>query len=184
MKRNRKFICLTLSTLMSLSLLSGCGSGNAGGESQAAGPGGEDGVFTIAYAPNESTAESADAREGLAEDLSGFLGCEVEEIQASDYNAIIEALRTGSADMAYMGSQALALGVERTDLEPIVMKAEEGDADKAIYHSVLVVSSQNEEIQSIEDIKGKTMAASTIVGMVGGGGVGLTLFSYIKSFQI
>lgn len=158
MKRNRKFICLTLSTLMSLSLLSGCGSGNAGGESQAAGPGGEDGVFTIAYAPNESTAESADAREGLAEDLSGFLGCEVEEIQASDYNAIIEALRTGSADMAYMGSQALALGVERTDLEPIVMKAEEGDADKAIYHSVLVVSSQNEEIQSIEDIKGKTMA--------------------------
>ena len=25
--------------------------------------------------------------------------------------------------------------------------------------------------------------ASTIVGMVGGGGVGLTLFSYIKSFQ-
>jgi len=119
---------------------------------------GEDGVFTIAYAPNESTAESADARNGLAEDLSAVLGCEVEEIQASDYNAIIEALRTGSADMAYMGSQALALGVERTDLEPIVMKAEDGDPEKAIYHSVLIASSSNNEINSIEDIKGKTMA--------------------------
>jgi len=115
-------------------------------------------VFTIAYAPNESTAESADARNGLAEDLSAVLGCEVEEIQASDYNAIIEALRTGSADMAYMGSQALALGVERTDLEPIVMKAEDGDPEKAIYHSVLIASSSNNEINSIEDIKGKTMA--------------------------
>ena len=87
-----------------------------------------------------------------------MLGCEVEEIQASDYNAIIEALRTGSADMAYMGSQALALGVERTDLEPIVMKAEDGDPEKAIYHSVLIASSSNNEINSIEDIKGKTMA--------------------------
>ena len=120
--------------------------------------GGEDGVFTIAYAPNESTTESADARKGLAEDLSKELGCDVEEIQASDYNAIIEALRTGKADMAYMGSQAQALGVERTDLEPIVMKAEEGDPEKAIYHSVLITGSGNDEINSIEDIKGKTMA--------------------------
>ncbi len=159
--KNRKWICLGLTAVLSLSLLAGCGSGD--NESTAAGstqsnPGGEDGVFTIAYAPNESTAESADARNGLAEDLGAFLGCEVEEIQASDYNAIIEALRTGSADMAYMGSQALALGVERTDLEPIVMKAEEGDPEKAIYHSVLITSSSNTEINSIADIKGKTMA--------------------------
>ena len=169
MKRNRKMLALTLSALMTAGLLAGCSaassSAEAGGTASAAGtavetgnPGGEDGVFTIAYAPNESTAESADARNGLAEDLSERLGCEVEEIQASDYNAIIEALRTGSADMAYMGSQALALGVERTDLEPIVMKAEDGDPDKAIYHSVFITNSANDDINSIEDIKGRTMA--------------------------
>ena len=138
-------------------LLTAC-SGASEVSAETAGPGGEDGVFTIAYAPNESTEQSTDARNGLAEELSEALGCEVEEIQASDYNAIIEALRTGSADMAYMGSQALALGVERTDLEPIVMKAEDGDPAKAIYHSVLIVNSANNEINSIEDIKGKTMA--------------------------
>ena len=154
---------MTLSAVMAVSLLSGCGA-SGGTEtpdatgSQSSNPGGEDGVFTIAYAPNESTAESADARNGLAKDLGEFLGCEVEEIQASDYNAIIEALRTGSADMAYMGSQALALGVERTDLEPIVMKAEDGDPDKAIYHSVFITSSANDDINSITDIKGRTMA--------------------------
>ena len=171
MKRKHTAIILALAlSLMALS--SGCSSTETASASntsetssaaaeqteETASPGGEDGVFTIAYAPNESTTESADARNGLAEDLGEFLGCEVEEIQASDYNAIIEALRTGQADMAYMGSQALALGVERTNLEPIVMKAEDGDPDKAIYHSVFITNSANDDINSIEDIKGKTMA--------------------------
>ena len=169
MKRNRQLLALTLSALMTAGLLAGCSAASstaeAGGTVSAAGtaaetgnPGGEDGVFTIAYAPNESNTEAADARNGLAEDLGAVLGCEVEEIQASDYNAIIEALRTGSADMAYMGSQALALGVERTDLEPIVMKAEDGDPEKAIYHSVFITNAANTDINSIEDIKGRTMA--------------------------
>lgn len=161
-----KLLALTVASLMTASL-AGCGAAASSGSAtsaeataatQESAPGGEDGVFTIAYAPNESNTEAADARNGLADDLSAVLGCEVEEIQASDYNAIIEALRTGKADMAYMGSQALALGVERTDLEPIVMKAEDGDPEKAIYHSVLITSSANEDINSIEDIKGKTMA--------------------------
>lgn len=154
MRKTHRIISLALCAVTALTLASGCG-GKKGDPSS---PGGEDGVFTIAYAPNESTTESADARNGMAEDLKEVLGCEVEEIQASDYNAIIEALRTGKADMAYMGSQALALGVERTELEPIVMKAEEGDKDKAIYHSVLITQSSNDEINSIEDIRGKTMA--------------------------
>lgn len=154
-KKMKRMIALGLVITTTGIMSVGCGSEEQNVSNSA---GGEDGVFTIAYAPNESTTESADARKGLAEDLSEELGCDVEEIQASDYNAIIEALRTGKADMAYMGSQALALGVERTDLEPIVMKAEEGDPEKAIYHSVLITGSGNDEINSIEDIKGKTMA--------------------------
>lgn len=156
LRYKKQIIGSGLTVLLAASMLTGCGSEKK--KADANSPGGEDGVFTIAYAPNESTTESADARNGLAKDLSEALGCEVEEIQASDYNAIIEALRTGKADMAYMGSQAMALGVERTDLEPIVMKAEDGDPEKAIYHSVLITSSSNNEINSIEDIKGKTMA--------------------------
>lgn len=130
----------------------------AGSQEASGNAGGEDGVFTIAYAPNESTAESADARKGLSKDLSAALGCDVEEINATDYNAIIEALRTGKAEMGYMGSQALALGVERTNLEPIVMKAPDGDREQAVYHSVLITQSSNSEINSIQDIKGKSMA--------------------------
>ena len=60
--------------------------------------------------------------------------------------------------MAYMGGLNLALGVERAGIEPIVMKADDGDPEKAVYHSLLITSSENEDIYSIEDIQGKTMA--------------------------
>ena len=151
----RRFFAAALAAVLSISAFTGCSDKSADHTNSA---GGEDGVFTIAYAPNESTDQSTSARNGLANDLKELLGCEVEEIQASDYNAIIEALRTGKADMAYMGALAIALGVERAGVEPIAMKAEDGDPDKAVYRSVLVVSSANTEIQSIEDIKGCTMA--------------------------
>ncbi len=170
MKKNIRICALAMTLLLGTAVFAtGCSSSNGSSSSQTsatsssqqsetASAGGEDGVFTIAYAPNESTEQSTDARMGLANDLSEVLGCEVEEIQASDYNAIIEALRTGKADMAYMGPLAIALGVERAGIEPIAMKAEDGDPEKAIYHSVLVTNSANSDINSIEDIKGKTIA--------------------------
>jgi phosphonate transport system substrate-binding protein len=131
----------------------GCGDKKAAAD----GIGGEDGVFTIAYAPNESTTSSADARKGLAKDLEKFLGVKVAEIQATDYNAIVEALRTGKAEMAYMGSQAMALGRTRTKLEPIAMKAAQGRKELAVYHSDLIVKAGS-PIKDIKGIKGKSMA--------------------------
>ncbi|MBR2073675.1 MAG: PhnD/SsuA/transferrin family substrate-binding protein, partial [Fibrobacter sp.] len=114
--------------------------------------------FTIAYAPNESTEQSTDARNGLAKDLGAFLGVEVKEIQATDYNAITEALRTGKADMAYLGALSVALAMERAGAEPIVMKAPKGDKTLATYRSVFIAKSDNERINTLRDAKGKKIA--------------------------
>lgn len=38
------------------------------------------------------------------------------------------------------------------------MKAENGDKEQAVYHSVFITNSENNDINSIQDIKGKTMA--------------------------
>ena len=157
--RTKKILALALASALSLSLLAGCGSdGTSADASGSAVASGAKKTFTIAYAPNESTEQSTDARNGLAADLGAELGMEVKEIQATDYNAIIEALRTGNADMAYLGPLSVALAVERADATPIVMKAPEGDKSQAIYHSVLITRADNADINSITDIKGKTMA--------------------------
>lgn len=142
--------CVLLSAMVAFgSFAAGCG-----GNSQEA----EKKTFTIAYAPNESTTDSTDARSTLAKDLGKVINMEVKEIQASDYNAIIEALRTGKADMAYMGALAVAMGAERAGVTPIVMKAPNGDKVQAVYHSVFVTQKDNSEINSIKDFKGKTIA--------------------------
>lgn len=142
--------CVLLSAMVAFgSFAAGCG-----GNSQEA----EKKTFTIAYAPNESTTDSTDARSTLAKDLGKVINMEVKEIQASDYTAIIEALRTGKADMAYMGALAVAMGAERAGVTPIVMKAPNGDKAQAVYHSVFVTQKNNSEINSIKDFKGKTIA--------------------------
>ena len=146
MKKSKKIVAVIMACVLSAGVLAGCGSKE------------EDKKLVIAYAPNESTDESADAREGLAADLSAELGVEVEEIQASDYNAIVEALRTGQADMAYIGALAIALASERAEAVPIAMKAPNGDKEQAVYRSLLITSSTNADINSIADIKGKTIA--------------------------
>lgn len=142
--------CVLLSAMVAFgSFAAGCG-----GNSQEA----EKKTFTIAYAPNESTTDSTDARSTLAKDLGKVINMDVKEIQASDYTAIIEALRTGKADMAYMGALAVAMGAERAGVTPIVMKAPNGDKAQAVYHSVFVTQKNNSEINSIKDFKGKTIA--------------------------
>lgn len=142
--------CVLLSAMVAFgSFAAGCG-----GNSQEA----EKKTFTIAYAPNESTTDSTDARSTLAKDLGKVINMDVKEIQASDYTAIIEALRTGKADMAYMGALAVAMGAERAGVTPIVMKAPNGDKAQAVYHSVFVTKKNNSEINSIKDFKGKTIA--------------------------
>lgn len=146
----KSIACVLLSAMVAFgSFAAGCG-----GNSQQT----EKKTFTIAYAPNESTTDSTDARSTLAKDLGKVINMEVKEIQASDYTAIIEALRTGKADMAYMGALAVAMGAERAGVTPIVMKAPNGDKAQAVYHSVFVTQKDNNEINSIKDFKGKTIA--------------------------
>lgn len=146
----KSIACVLLSAMVAFgSFAAGCG-----GNSQQAGKK----TFTIAYAPNESTTDSTDARSTLAKDLGKVINMDVKEIQASDYTAIIEALRTGKADMAYMGALAVAMGAERAGVTPIVMKAPNGDKAQAVYHSVFITQKNNSEINSIKDFKGKTIA--------------------------
>lgn len=146
----KSIACVLLSAMVAFgSFAAGCG-----GNSQEA----EKKTFTIAYAPNESTTDSTDARSTLAKDIGKVINMDVKEIQASDYTAIIEALRTGKADMAYMGALAVAMGAERAGVTPIVMKAPNGDKAQAVYHSVFITQKNNSEINSIKDFKGKTIA--------------------------
>lgn len=154
MKLNHMVKALGISCLLGAAIVGIAGCGGAGKSASA------QKTFTIAYAPNESTQQSADARNGMAKDLSKAIGMDVKEIDASDYNGIVEALRTKKADMAYLGSEAIALANKRLDgnVDVIVMKAPKGDKKLATYKSVFITQATNQNINSLKDVKGKKMA--------------------------
>mgnify|MGYP000007910396 FL=1 len=151
MKRWMKGLSVSLMLVAAAAGFGGCGSSGGGSGQQ---------PFTIAYAPNESTEQSADARSALSVDLGKAMGREVKEISASDYNGIIEALRTKKADMAYLGAEGISLANQRLDgnVDVIVMKAPDGDKAKALYHSVFITRADRSDINSLQDVKGKKMA--------------------------
>lgn len=142
-------LLLAVAALSSV-ILTGCQSAGA--------TSGKPDKLIVAYMPSEETNEIVDAKNGFAEKLSEKLGIEVVELSVNDYNAAIEAMRNGKADMAFMGALSFCIAYERADAVPLVMLAENGDKSQATYNSLLVARSDNGSINSIQDVKGKSIA--------------------------
>ncbi|SEC62085.1 phosphate/phosphite/phosphonate ABC transporter substrate-binding protein [Paenibacillus sp. GP183] len=115
-------------------------------------------TLVIAYLPNEAKEELAQARQGLAKDLGAALHVTVKEFLGSDYNAVIEAMRTGKADIANFGPLSYSQAQERSKAEPMVVPAADGKTENATYNSYIITQAKNDKINSIADLKGKTFA--------------------------
>lgn len=109
--------------------------------------------LVIAYLPNEADEKLADSRKGFADDLSKAIGIPVEEYLSTDYNATVEAMRTGKADVAFFGPLTFVQAIDRANAEPLVVSAKDGDKKNAVYHSEFIVNAKLTNINGIKDIK-------------------------------
>lgn len=113
--------------------------------------------LVICYLPNEASEEYAEYRNMIEEDMSAALGIKITEINVADYNAVVEAMRTGKADIVYFGPVSYVQATERANAEALVVPAPDGDKSKAGYTSKIVVKADS-DITSIEDLKDRTFA--------------------------
>jgi phosphonate transport system substrate-binding protein len=111
----------------------------------------------MCYLPNESTEEYAEYRSGIQDDLSAALGIKVTEINAADYNAVVEAMRTKHADIASFGPVTYVQAVERAGVEAMVVVAPFGDKSQAGYTSKIIVKAGS-PLKNLQDLRGKTFA--------------------------
>jgi phosphonate transport system substrate-binding protein len=111
----------------------------------------------MCYLPNEATEEFAEYRSGVQNDLSAALGIRVTEVNAADYNAVVEAMRTRHADIASFGPVTYVQAVERAGVEAMVIVAPFGDKSQAGYTSKIVVKAGS-PIKNLQDLRGKTFA--------------------------
>jgi phosphonate transport system substrate-binding protein len=113
--------------------------------------------LVMCYLPNEATEEFAEYRSGIQNDLGAALGIRVTEINAADYNAVVEAMRTRHADIASFGPVTYVQAVERAGVEAMVVVAPFGDKSQAGYTSKIIVKAGS-PLRNLQDLRGKTFA--------------------------
>lgn len=114
--------------------------------------------LVIAYLPTEATETLADFRHAIQKDMEAALGVKVEEFLATDYNALVEAMRTGKADIANFGPLSYVQAHERANAEAIVAPALDSKKENCGYYSYIITQAKNDKINSINDLKGKKFA--------------------------
>lgn len=132
-----------------MTAVSGCGSKEETAENQW---GIEE--FNFVLIPGEDSEKSVQLRDEMGEKMSEAIGIPVNVYRANDYNAAVEALRTGSAQMAYLGPFSYVTATERADAECICVMATDGEKG---YTSCFIAKPES-GIKSLEDLEGKTFA--------------------------
>ncbi|MDR1373556.1 MAG: phosphate/phosphite/phosphonate ABC transporter substrate-binding protein, partial [Treponema sp.] len=153
---------VVLGVLVFFAALYGTGGGlYAGGgqakSSAASVPAGWPQELVMCYLPNEASEELAEYRSVLQGTLSAALGINVREINAADYNAVVEAMRTKHADIVYYGPVSYVQAAERAGAEAMVTPAIFGDKSRAGYTSKIIVKAGS-PIKTLQDLRGKTFA--------------------------
>ncbi|MGB4438320.1 MAG: phosphate/phosphite/phosphonate ABC transporter substrate-binding protein [Sedimentibacter sp.] len=164
MKLKKKFNLLVILTLVMSAFLFGCSSTASDTDAKGnktANPSDSSNELPekliFAYLPNEESADDNRkvARDMLMEDITEYIGIPVEIIICDDYNAVIETMRNGNAQIASFGPFSYIIANERSNAEAVVVTAK--DEASAFYNSLLVTHVDT-GIKTIEDIRGKSMS--------------------------
>jgi phosphonate transport system substrate-binding protein len=92
--------------------------------------------------------------------IGDLTGIEITPIRVTDYNAAVEAVRANRAQIAWYGRKTYIQAAEIADVEAFAAGVRKGDTD-ASYFAYFVVPVES-DLQSLEEIKGKTLALNTI----------------------
>lgn len=105
--------------------------------------------------PTESSTNAERRWTPLLEHLETVTGRTVKPLKVVDYAALVEALRFGKADLAYLGPKAYVLARERAGVEPL---AQEVRMDGSASYHGLIVAKASHEATGLASLKGRTFA--------------------------
>ncbi|MBM3111307.1 phosphonate ABC transporter substrate-binding protein [Pseudomonas sp. P66] len=112
--------------------------------------------LSIGLIPSEDSQAMIESSKQVLADLERQLGMPVKPFVATDYNGVIEALRAGKLDVAYLGpfSYVLAHQVAGVDAFAVAVTKKAG---KSAYRSQ-IVARKDSGIKQLSDLKGHTFA--------------------------
>ncbi len=115
--------------------------------------------FNMVFVPASEKGDESDYKNliSIVEDLTGF---EINTIKVTDYNAAVEAMRAGRADIAWYGGKTYIKAAEIADAEAFAAGVRPGEKN-ANYFAYFVVK-KDSKIKKFSEIKGKVLSLNSI----------------------
>ena len=115
--------------------------------------------FNMVFVPASEKGDESDYTGliSIVEDITGF---EINTIKVTDYNAAVEAMRAGRADIAWYGGKTYIKAAEIADAEAFAAGVRPGEKD-AGYYAYFVVK-KDSKIKKFSDVKGKVLSLNSI----------------------
>ena len=121
-------------------------------------------TITIGFIPVEKADELTPKAQALESFLENELGVDVEIVVPTDYETIIEGMRFGHIDAAFMDTGPAWITHQRAGAEAIMAELVAG---KVNYQATVWTLADNNSINSLEDTVGKKVAFTSITGSSG-----------------
>lgn len=111
--------------------------------------------LVIAQMPDENNPDAGTKNDSFRTALQDALGIEVEELEGSEYSVGIEAMKAGKLDIMLVSPMSYYQAKRVANVEPLVTTGTQGQAP---YKTVFITQAERTDIQTLEDLKGKTFA--------------------------
>lgn len=121
-------------------------------------------TITIGFIPVEKADELTPKAKALETFLENKLGVDVEIVVPTNYETIIEGMRFGHIDAAFMDTGPAWITHQRTGAEAVMAELVAG---KVNYQATVWTLAENDSINSLEDTVGKKVAFTSITGSSG-----------------
>jgi phosphonate transport system substrate-binding protein len=113
-------------------------------------------ILKVGLIPSEDSRAMLAQSKELMEALEKRMGMKVQGFVATDYNGVIEALRAGHVDIAYLGPFSYVLATTVAPVEAFVI-AETKKNGRTFYHSQ-IITLKGSGIETINDLKARNFA--------------------------
>jgi phosphonate transport system substrate-binding protein len=120
--------------------------------------------ITIGFIPVEKADELTPKAKALEKFLESELGIDVKIVVPTNYETIIEGMRFGHIDAAFMDTGPAWITHQRTGAEAVLAELVKG---KVNYQATVWTLAENDSINTLEDTVGKRVAFTSITGSSG-----------------